>query len=138
MVASTNYLQAAPDGGEQAARAGATAADYRAGVDTYLAGLRAPGALERTCRSPLAVDWPRDQATADTFMDNLVHKWVLPTSTGQDRHLAPELAEACITLLPPDRPERRRQVGLVGPAVPVGADASPQDRLVGALGRHQP
>lgn len=69
-------------------------------------------------------------------MDNLVHTWDLATATGQDRRLDPELVEACIALFLPEMPERGRQAGIVGPAVPVGADASPQDRLLGAMGRH--
>ena len=135
MVASTDYLRAALDGGEQAPRSGATPADYWAGVEACLAGLAAPGALERTCRSPLEFEWPLDQATAGTFMDNLVHTWDLATATGQDRRLEPELVEACIARFLPEMPERGRRAGLVGPAVPVGADAGPQDRLLGAMGR---
>lgn len=60
MVASTDYLRAALDGGEQVPRSGATRADYRAGVGVCLAGLAAPGALEGTCRSPLGFEWPLD------------------------------------------------------------------------------
>ena len=136
MVASTDYLRVALDGGEQVRRSGATAADYQVGVAACLTGLAAPGVLERTCRSPLGFEWPLDQATAGTFMDNLVHTWDLATATNQDPRLDPRLVEACIALFLPMMPERGRQAGIVGPAVPVGADASPQDRLLGAMGRH--
>jgi uncharacterized protein (TIGR03086 family) len=135
MTASTDYLWAGLAGGEQVPRSGATVADYRAGVDACLAGLREPGALARTCRSPLGFAWPLDQATAGTFMDNLVHTWDLATATGQDAHLDPALVEACIALFLPEMPERGREAGIVGPAVPVLGGASAQDRLLGAMGR---
>jgi hypothetical protein len=35
----------------------------------------------------------------------------------------------------PQMPEIGRQAGIVGPAVPVPATASAQDRLLGAMGR---
>jgi hypothetical protein len=35
----------------------------------------------------------------------------------------------------PQMPERGRAAGLVGPAVPVPDDASPQERLLAAMGR---
>jgi uncharacterized protein (TIGR03086 family) len=136
LVASTDYLRAALDGRDQVARSGATVADYRMGVAACLAGLAAPGALERTCRSPLGFEWPLDQATAGTFMDTLVHTWDLATATGQDPCLDPGLVEACVAMFLPGMPERGRQAGIVGPAVLVGPDASPQDRLLAAMGRH--
>ena len=100
-----------------------------------LAGLAEPGALDRTCRSPLGFDWTIEQATAGTFMDNLIHTWDLATATGQDAALDPELVEVCIAMFLPDMPERGRASGLVGPAVLVDADATAQDRLLAAMGR---
>jgi hypothetical protein len=55
--------------------------------------------------------------------------------TGQKATLEPELVETCIALFLPDMPERGRASGLVGPAVHVPDDASPQDRLLAAMGR---
>ena len=101
-----------------------------------LAGLEAPGALERTCRSPLGFEWPLDQATGGTFTDNLVHTWDLATATGQDRRLDPGLVEASSPCSCRECRGRGRQAGIVGPAIPVGPDASPQDRLLAAMGRH--
>ena len=49
--------------------------------------------------------------------------------------LDPALVDACVAMFLPDMPERGRAGGLVGPAVPVGPDASAQDRLLGAMGR---
>ena len=76
------------------------------------------------------------EATAGTFMDNLVHTWDLATATGQDRHLDDELVEACVAMFLPDMPERGRAGGIVGRAVAVPAGAPAQDRLLGAMGRH--
>lgn len=53
-----------------------------------------------------------------------------------DPTLDPALVDACTALFLPDMPEQGRAAGIVGPAVPVAADASPQDRLLGAMGRH--
>ena len=108
MVGSTGYLLAALEGREPAPVAGAVAGDYEAGRAQVLAGLAAPGALVRTCRSPLGFDWTIEQATAGTFMDNLIHTWDLATATGQDAALDPELVEACIAMFLPDMPERGR------------------------------
>jgi uncharacterized protein (TIGR03086 family) len=68
-------------------------------------------------------------------MDVLVHTWDLATATGQDPNLDPELVDACVAMFLPDMPERGRAAGIVGPAVDVPDDASPQDRLLGAMGR---
>ena len=67
--------------------------------------------------------------------DQLVHTWDLATATGQDTRLDPQLVDACIGMFLPGMPERGRAAGIVGPAVAVPADASPQDRLLGAMGR---
>ncbi len=135
MVGSTEYLTAALDGREPKPVTEASAADYEAGRAAVLAGLGSSGALERTCQSPLGFEWTIAQATAGTFMDNLIHTWDLATATSQDATLDVELVEACIAMFLPDMPERGRAGGLVGPEVVVDADASAQDRLLGAMGR---
>ena len=135
MVASTDYLAAALAGTTPTPRTGATASDFGHGVSMVLAGLREPGALDRMCMSPLGFEWSLGQATAGTFMDTLVHTWDLASATGQDTTLDPELVDACIAMFLPDMPEQGRAGGIVGPAVAVPADASPQTRLLGAMGR---
>lgn len=135
MVGGTEYLLAAIDSRDPKPPAATNAADYRLGVDAVLAGLGTPGALERTCLSPLGFEWPVTQAVAGTFMDALVHTWDLARATGQDEGLDPGLVEACIALFLPDMPEHGRAAGIVGPAVDVGPDPTPQERLLGALGR---
>lgn len=135
MVGSTGYLTAALEGREPTPVADASAADYEAGRAAVLAGLATPGALERTCRSPLGFEWTIEQATAGTFMDNLIHTWDLATATGQDAALDPELVDACIAMFLPDMPERGRAGGLVGPEVIVGPEAPAQAQLLAAMGR---
>lgn len=135
LVDGTDYLGAAIAGTESSARAGTTAADLRAGVERCVLGLAAPGALERTCTSPLGFEWTVAEATAGTFMDVLIHTWDLATATDQPSGLDPELVDACIAMFLPDMPERGRAGGIVGPAVPVAEGASPQDRLLAAMGR---
>jgi hypothetical protein len=70
-------------------------------------------------------------------MDQLVHTWDLAVAVGGDRVLDPELVEAVVAMFLPQMPEVGRAAGFVGPAVDVGADASAQARLLGAMGRRR-
>ena len=135
LTGGTEYLLAALEQREPAPRQGTTAADYERGVTEVLDGLSAPGALETMCLSPLGFEWPVGQAVAGTFMDVLIHTWDLAQATGQDTALDPLLVDACIALFLPEMPERGRQAGIIGPAVDVAPDASPQAHLLGAMGR---
>lgn len=110
-------------------------ASYRAAVEQCLTALRDQGASQRRCMSPLGFEWSVAEAAAGTFMDQLVHSWDLAVATGQDRALDPDLVDACVAMFVPEMPERGRAGGLVGPAVPVAADAPAQDRLLAAMGR---
>ena len=85
--------------------------------------------------SPLGLTWSIGQAAAGTFMDNLIHTWDLATATDQECTSDDELADACVAMFLPEMPERGRSAGLVGLPVPVPADATGQDRLLGAMGR---
>jgi uncharacterized protein (TIGR03086 family) len=135
MVGGTDYLLSALAGTRPRPRTGTSVDDYRGGVARALTGLREPGALGRTCQSPLSFEWTVGQAVAGTFMDQLIHTWDLATATGQDATLDPELVAVCSAMFLPDMPEMGRASGLVGPAVDVPADASPQAKLLGAMGR---
>jgi uncharacterized protein (TIGR03086 family) len=108
---------------------------YRAAVDECVVLLRRPGIAERRCLSPLGFEWSVGEATAGTFMDQLVHTWDLAVATGHDPTLDPELVDSCIAMFLPHMPEMGRAGGLIGPAVVVPDDAPPQARLLGALGR---
>jgi uncharacterized protein (TIGR03086 family) len=135
LVSGTRYLGAALDGGAASSATGSSARDLRAGAEACLAGLDDPDALARTCRSPLGFEWTVLEATAGTFMDVLIHTWDLATATDQAADLDPALVDACIAMFLPDMPERGRAGGIVGPAVDVGDDATPQRRLLAAMGR---
>ncbi|MGE0140642.1 MAG: maleylpyruvate isomerase N-terminal domain-containing protein [Ilumatobacteraceae bacterium] len=56
LTGGTEYLLAALEQRQPAPRQGTSAADYRIGVAAVLEGLSAPGALERTCMSPLGFE----------------------------------------------------------------------------------
>jgi uncharacterized protein (TIGR03086 family) len=98
--------------------------------------LRRPGALHRRCMSPAGFEWSVAEAAGGTAMDQLIHTWDLAAAIGTDRHLDEEVVEAVVEMFLPQMPEIGRQAGLVGPAVPVSAGASAQDRLLGAMGRN--
>lgn len=129
------YLLAAAEGREPVAQAGISAERYRSSVERVLDALAAPGALARMCQSPLGFEWTVGDAVAGTFMDVLIHTWDLARATGQDDTLDPALVHACAEMFLPDMPELGRGAGIIGPAVEVRRDASPQARLLGAMGR---
>lgn len=135
MVGGPDYLLSVLADSQPRPRSGASIREYRAGVSRALVGLREPGALDRTCQSPLNFEWTVGQAVAGTFMDQIIHTWDLATATGQDTTLDPELVAICSAMFLPDMPEMGRAGGLVGPAVAVAPDASPQAKLLGAMGR---
>ncbi len=116
--------------------AGTDADAYRKAVGQCVEALRTPGALERRCMSPAGFEWSVAEATAGTAMDQLVHTWDLAVAIGGDRRLDPELVDAIVVMFVPQMPEIGRSAGIVGPEVAVPADASAQDRLLGAMGRH--
>lgn len=68
-------------------------------------------------------------------MDQLVHTWDLAVATGKERMLDPELVEAVVATFLPHVPDVGRSAGIVGPAIALPDDASPQDRLLAAMGR---
>jgi len=106
-----------------------------AAVTGCVEALRRPGALERSCMSPAGFEWSVAEAAGGTAMDQLIHTWDLAVAIGADRHLDGDVVEAVVEMFLPRMPEIGRQAGLVGPAVPVRAGASAQERLLGAMGR---
>ena len=135
MVGSTDYLLAATGSAASARSGPATVDDYRSGVARVLDALGGPAVADRRCGSPPGFAWSVAEATAGTFMDNLVHTWDLAVATGHDRRLDDELVAAYVAMFLPEMPERGRAAGIVGDAVAVPPDASAQDRLLGAMGR---
>jgi uncharacterized protein (TIGR03086 family) len=68
--------------------------------------------------------------TVDVFM----HTWDLARATGQDDRLDPDLCEELVTGMASVEAAMRGS-GQYGAAVAVPADAGPQDRLLGFIGR---
>jgi uncharacterized protein (TIGR03086 family) len=94
-----------------------------------------PGTADRVLSNPHLGEIPLDQAidrfyTTDVFM----HTWDLARATGQDESLEREMCETVLSGMEP-MDELLRASGQYGPAVPVPADADPQTRLVGFIGR---
>ena len=133
MVDGPDYLLGALGLDPQASRPQEGA--YRARVVRCVDALRVPGALDGRCTSPAGFEWSIAEATAGTAMDQLVHTWDLAVAIGGNRRLDPELVEAIDAMFLPQMPEIGRAAGIVGPEVPVPDGASPQDRLLGAMGR---
>lgn len=106
-----------------------------AAVEAVVSRLREPGALERRCMSPAGFEWSVAEAAAGTAMDQLVHTWDLAVALGADRTLDADVTAEVVSMFVPQMPEVGRQAGFVGPAVQVEEGASPQDVLLGAMGR---
>jgi uncharacterized protein (TIGR03086 family) len=68
------------------------------------------------------------------FVDVLIHGWDVAISTGQDTALDPELVDACLVVIEPQMDDLAAS-GAFGSRLDVPADASPQARLLGLLGR---
>jgi uncharacterized protein (TIGR03086 family) len=133
MAGGTAYLLGAL-GLDEAPGTGGDGA-YRAAVARCVDALRVPGALEGRCMSPAGFEWSVAEATAGTAMDQLVHTWDLAVAIGADHRLDPELVDAIVAMFLPQMPDIGRSAGIVGSEVAVPADASAQDRLLGAMGR---
>jgi uncharacterized protein (TIGR03086 family) len=134
MAGGTDYLRVALGMEPDAAHTGE--GGYRDAVAECVVALQVPGALEHRCMSPAGFEWSVAEATAGTAMDQLVHTWDLAVAIGADRQLDPELVDAIVVMFLPQMPEIGREAGIVGPEVAVADDASPQDRLLGSMGRH--
>jgi uncharacterized protein (TIGR03086 family) len=95
-----------------------------------------PATASRTLSNPHIGEVPLDRAidrfyTADVFM----HTWDLARATGQDDELD---ADFCASLLAglEEMEEVIRSSGQYGPRFPVPEEASPQERLLGFIGRN--
>ncbi len=67
--------------------------------------------------------------------DLVVHGWDVAAATGQDADVDPAVTDALYAINEPMITPEVRQMGIFGPAVEVGEDASSLDRLVAFLGR---
>jgi uncharacterized protein (TIGR03086 family) len=68
------------------------------------------------------------------FSDQLLHGWDLATATGQDSTMPDGLADAAYQMIHGRFTDEQRQ-GIFKPEVPVGREATAQDRLLAYTGR---
>jgi uncharacterized protein (TIGR03086 family) len=71
---------------------------------------------------------------AIAFSDQLLHGWDLARSTGQEAPMPDGLPDAAYSLIHGRFTDDQRQ-GIFKPEVPVGPDATAQDRLLAYTGR---
>lgn len=109
-------------------------AGYNLRVSEAIEAAAKPGAMEFTMPGP-AGDMTSGQFLAATFMDQLIHSWDLAKASGQNARLDPDLTEMCYQMCVPGMADMGRNMGVVGPAVPVADSASTQDKLMAYMGR---
>jgi uncharacterized protein (TIGR03086 family) len=129
------YVMAAVAGREPIPPVGVTGTDYREAVERVLSAVASQDVMARKCLSPLGFQWTVVDAVSGTFMDVLIHTWDLARATGQDETLEPALVDACSAMFLPHMPEMGRDAGIIGPAVDIDSDATPQAVLLAAMGR---
>jgi uncharacterized protein (TIGR03086 family) len=99
------------------------AAQYTEARDELVDAYRQPGAAERSGPS-----------AGIAFVDQLVHGWDLARATEQDDAIPDDLAEAAVSLVD-GRLGAEQRGKAFAPALPVGKDATPQQRLLAYMGR---
>ncbi|MFI6388101.1 TIGR03086 family metal-binding protein [Nonomuraea sp. NPDC050540] len=114
----------------------------RADVEALLAD---PVAAATECDTPAGRFTAARHVNEVMSADLPLHGWDLAKATGQDATIDPEdvrLSWESVSGLPPELIEQYRTPGafgpgveVFGPEVKVGPDASPQDRLLGMIGR---
>lgn len=108
------------------------AASWRASREETVAAPRAAD-LEATVPTP-ARPTPVAQVLGMAVVEPLVHAWDLATAVGEQVRLDPEAVETALPAVAA-LGTQLAATGMYRPAIPVGADATAQDRLLAALGR---
>lgn len=78
---------------------------------------------------------PRQQVVGFVIGDLLIHSWDLARSLGVDDTLPAAAVQATLMGLERVPEQMLRGENMFGPAIEVGDDASPQDKLLGFVGR---
>lgn len=113
-----------PPGSDPPRRVGADpAADLARAQESTRDAFSRPGVIEKTGPS-LGI----------AFADQLLHGWDLAKATGQDATMPTGLADAAYGMIHGRFTDDQR-AGVFKPEVPVGPDASAQDRLLAYTGR---
>jgi uncharacterized protein (TIGR03086 family) len=108
-------------------------ASVRAAADEALAAVADPAVLDMTVHLSFG-DTPAGEYLYQLFADHLVHGWDLAVGIDGDRTLEPTLVRDCLQWFA-DREQTYRSSGAIGPAGPLPADPTDQDRLIAAFGR---
>jgi uncharacterized protein (TIGR03086 family) len=98
-------------------------ADFDRGREELLEVYGQEGVVEKT-----------GPALGIAFADQLLHGWDVARSTGQDTRMPDGLAQAAFDTIHGQFTEEQRK-GVFKPELPVGDDATPQDRLLAYTGR---
>jgi uncharacterized protein (TIGR03086 family) len=98
-------------------------ADFEAVRRDMLGAYAEPEAIDKT-----------GPALGVAFSDLLVHSWDVARATGQDETMPDGLAAAAYEMVHGRFTDEQRK-GIFKPEVPIGDDASPQDRLLAYTGR---
>jgi len=123
-VRSARGEDASPPMGEPPALVGDDpVATFRDARDETIETYSAEGVIEKT-----------GPALGIAFSDTLLHGWDLARSTGQDATMPDGLAQAAYDTVYGRFTEEQRK-GVFKPEIPVGSDASPQERLLAYTGR---
>lgn len=105
----------------------------QAAAEAAVAAFAEPGAMDRTVHLSFG-DFSAADYAWQLAADHLVHAWDLAVAVGADPQLDPDLV-AQVARWWEQWEALYRGAGVVAEPVTVGADASDQDRLLGAFGR---
>ena len=114
---------APPGGTPPDVLSGQPVADFERARAETLETFGEPGVIDKT-----------GPALAIAFSDQLLHGWDLARSTGQEATMPDGLPDAAYSMIHGRFTEEQRK-GVFKPEIPVGPDASAQDRLLAYTGR---
>jgi uncharacterized protein (TIGR03086 family) len=115
--------------------AGGPAPAFQKAAAATLDAWRRRGSLEGAVVLPTGAEVPAEVGHGICYLDCLVHGWDIAKAARQDATLDPELAEAAIGIAGLIVTDAVRGSAGFAPAINVGSDTSPTDRLVAFLGR---
>jgi len=108
-------------------------AAYDASTAGAAASFRAPGAME----TMVGVSYgpvPGEVYCGYRFIDVLIHGWDIAKSTGQDTALPPDLVDACVEVVAPQK-DLLAGSGMFGEDASATAGSDRQSQLLASLGR---
>lgn len=109
------------------------AKQYAEARSELLEVLKEPGVFDKPWSMPFG-QMPGKMMAGIAFMEHLTHAWDVRKATGQSTELPEDVVNECLELVQP-MDQMLRMPGVCGPAVPVGDDATPTQKLVAFMGR---